>query len=102
MVRIVSCRLRKAALAFTLARAKTDRLERAVCDVGRGQRLLVHAAGLLNEHTEFFDIRERLADRSPSDPNPLVTGPQDVETSLDGDARAPGCNERLVRGDGKR
>lgn len=42
-----------------------------------------HATGLLNDHTEFFDIRERLADRSPNGPNPLVIGLPDVQASLD-------------------
>jgi metallo-beta-lactamase class B len=41
------------------------------------------ATGFLNDHPGFLDIRERLADRSPNGPNPLVIGLPDVQTSLD-------------------
>jgi metallo-beta-lactamase class B len=42
-----------------------------------------HATGLLNDHTEFFNIRERLATRTPNGPNPLVIGQPDLEKTLD-------------------
>jgi hypothetical protein len=42
-----------------------------------------NATGLLNDHPRFFDIRERLADRSPGGPNPLVIGLPDVQKTVD-------------------
>lgn len=61
----------------------------ALDQMGYSMRKLKEAAveapvtGLLNDHPEFFDIRERLADRRPNGPNPLVIGLPDVQTSLD-------------------
>jgi metallo-beta-lactamase class B len=39
--------------------------------------------GLLNDHPRFFNIRQRLAERDPNGPNPLVIGLPDVQKSLD-------------------
>jgi metallo-beta-lactamase class B len=42
-----------------------------------------HAEGLLNTHQFFFDIREKIADPSPNDPNALVLGPERLQKTLD-------------------